>query len=105
MADEIDGVDYAGPAVVRAGGAVCRVEVRLTGRFEPADGRFHWGGRIAAHSEVARLVRDGHRQALVSVADRSPVPARLGEVDPWGGVRIQATGPAPWHVDGPATSD
>jgi hypothetical protein len=97
----IDEVDYAGPAVLHAGDVVRRVEVRLAGRFEPADGRFHWGGRIAADPGVAQLVRDGHRQATLSVDDRPPVPARLGEVDPWGGVRIHATGRPPWPVDVP----
>jgi hypothetical protein len=73
------------------------VQVRLTGRFEPVDGRFHWGGRIAAHDGVAQLVRTGHREATLTVSGGGAgSEARLGEVDPWGGVRVFAVGRPPW---------
>lgn len=87
---------YAGSAVLHTPAGACPVEVVLTGRFEPADGRYHWGGRIAAHDYAAGLVRGGTRTITISVADAVPVPARLAEVDPWGGIRVTGTGRPPW---------
>jgi len=91
-------VSYDGPATVAG------VPVRLRGsaRFEPHDGRFHWTARIAPEPRIAALVRAGRREVTVVIAGRR-APARLGEVDPWGGVRLTGTGGPPWpaaNVDG-----
>jgi hypothetical protein len=69
------------------------IEVDMTVRFEPVDGKVHWGGRIAPNPSVAALVRGGMRtcQVRIDVA----VPARLGDPDPWGGVRVTGVGPPP----------
>src|SRR5262249_48358949 len=80
------------------------VRVYLSGRVEPVDGRYHWGGRIAANDGVAQLVRDGRRAVTLRTADGggSAVPARLGEGDAWGGIGVRATGTPPWAgADGP----
>jgi hypothetical protein len=89
-------VSYDGPATVAG------VPVRLRGsaRFEPHDGRFHWTARIAPEPRIAALVRAGRREVTVVVGDRS-VPARLGEVDPWGGIRLTGAGGPPWPVADP----
>jgi hypothetical protein len=73
------------------------VEVALSGRFEPTDGRYHWGGRIAPRPEASALVRAGSRDASLRLPDGSPAPARLGEIDPWGGVRVTGVGIPPWQ--------
>lgn len=87
-------MSYDGPA--RVGDLA--VTVHLAGRWEPVDGRFHWGGRIEPVSEVADLVRAGRREARLRIGDRE-APARLAEVDPWGGVRITGVGAPPWPRD------
>jgi hypothetical protein len=87
-------VSYHGPA--RIGDHAVRV--RLRGRFEPVDGRYHWGGRIEPDPAVARLVRSGRRNVRLVIGERS-APARLGEVDPWGGVRITGVGAPPWPTE------
>ena len=87
---------YSGAAVLRAGGVEVAVTVEVGGRVEPVDGRYHWNGRVAPAPEVAALVRAGKRSVEVTVAAGPPSPARLGELDPWGGVRITGVGPPPW---------
>ncbi len=87
---------YTGPATLVVAGAQIPVEVRLSGRVEPVDGRYHWAGRIAPQDAVSRLVRVGTRSASLRIGDGTPVAVRLGDVDPWGAVRVQATSPPPW---------
>jgi hypothetical protein len=92
MSDE----GYAGRAALLAADADVTVEVRLSGRVEPLDGRYHWAGRIAPHEEVARLFDAGVRSATLRIGDGDPVPVRLSEVDPWGAVRVSAVSAPPW---------
>jgi hypothetical protein len=87
--------EYYGPALIEG----AAVDVMLHGRFEPVDGRYHWGGRIAPNAELERRLRDGHRAVSVRVADRPATPARLVEVDPWSGIRLQGTGRPPWAAE------
>src|SRR5437764_838601 len=92
---------YTGPATLAVAGAQIPVDARLSGRVEPVDGRFHWAGRIAPQDAVSRLVRAGMRSATLRIGDGAPVAVRLGDVDPWGAVRVQATSPPPWPESGP----
>lgn len=92
MTDPLELDEYHGPALVEG----AAVEVRLSGRFEPVDGRYHWGGRIAPHHELERLLRTGRRAVTIQVEHRAAASARLVEVDPWSGVRLQGTGRPPW---------
>jgi hypothetical protein len=69
------------------------IEVDLSMRFEPVDGKVHWGGRIAPDPAVAALVRSGLRACQVRIDEA--VPVRLGEPDPWGGVRVTGVGSPP----------
>ncbi|SDZ16770.1 protein of unknown function [Micromonospora pattaloongensis] len=87
-------MSYDGPALIGA----TPVRLRLAGRWEPIDGRYHWGGRVAPDPAIAQLVRAGRRDVRVTIADRS-APARLAEVDPWGGVRITGVGTPPWPAE------
>ncbi len=84
-------MSYHGPADV----AGIAVRVHLTGRWEPVDGRYHWNGRIEPAEQVARLLRSGCRDVEVRVAGQVS-PARLAEIDPWGGIRVTGVGPPPW---------
>jgi len=86
---------YAGVLVTPDGDLP--VEVELSVRFEPVDGKVHWGGRIAPNPPVAALVRGGLRacQLRIDGAGRPAVPARLGDTDPWGGIRVTGVGPPP----------
>ncbi|WLS44452.1 DUF4873 domain-containing protein [Micromonospora profundi] len=84
-------MSYHGPATV----AGTPVRAHLSGRWEPVDGRYHWGGRIEPDPTVARLLRSGRRDVELRIADRAR-PARLAEIDPWGGVRVTGVGEPPW---------
>ena len=81
---------YDGPATIADTG----VDVRLRGRFEPIDGRFHWWGRIAASD---RLDADRSSGATVTlVTPHGAAEGRLSDVDPWGRFRISGTGRPPF---------
>jgi hypothetical protein len=88
--------EYTGPATLIADGSTFAVQVRLSGRLEPVDGRYHWAGRIAAQDAITRLVRAGVHAATLRIGGGPPAPVRLGDVDPWGAVRVVATSPPPW---------
>ena len=90
---------YAGPAALSADGTEVTVQVRLSGRLEPVDGRYHWAGRIAPLEQVTRLFASGVRSARLRIAGGVPVPVRLSEVDPWGAVRVTGVSPPPWPVE------
>jgi hypothetical protein len=91
---------YTGPATLAAAGAELPVRVRLSGRVEPVDGRYHWAGRIEPQDAVTRLARAG-APATLRIGGGAPVAVRLGDVDPWGAVRVTATSPPPWPDDSP----
>ena len=75
------------------------VELRLSGHFQPIDGRFHWGGRMSAGPEVVALLRSGRRDLhLVGTPGGAPVPVRLAELDPWGGIRVTGVGAPPFEL-------
>jgi hypothetical protein len=89
-------VSYHGSALVQAGEQARTVRIRLAGHVEPLDGRYHWGGRIEPDAGVVALVHSGQRTVTVRIGLNEPVPGRLGEPDPWGGVRIQGIGRPPF---------
>ncbi|NUO58632.1 MAG: DUF4873 domain-containing protein [Hamadaea sp.] len=74
------------------------VTVHLSGQWQPVDGRFHWGGRISPSPEVVQLVRSGRREVIIHIGEMA-APGRLGEVDPWGGVRVTGVGAPPWEEE------
>jgi hypothetical protein len=93
---------YAGRAALSADGTDMAVEVRLSGRVDPVDGRYHWAGRIAPQETVTGLFGAGVRSATLRIEDQDPVRVRLTEVDPWGAVRVTATSAPPWPPPGAA---
>jgi Domain of unknown function (DUF4873) len=93
---------YHGTAELLIDDCVHTVTVRLSGRFDPLDGHYHWGGRIWPHPAVVALLRTGRRSVRLRTAGAGPVAGRLTELDPWGGVRITGIGTPPFP---PSTVD
>ena len=91
---------YRGPARLTIAGVRLEVLVDLRGRFDPIDGRYHWYGRIAAHSELARLMAGGRSEAVLEIRDRAR-PCELSEPDLWDRYRVTGYSTPPF----PALSD
>lgn len=85
-------LSYRGPAVV----AGEPVEVRLSARFEPLEGRFRWAGRTGPSRSLHDQVTAGLRSATFTLPGASQISVRVSEPDPWGGVRISGVGTPPW---------
>jgi hypothetical protein len=96
---------YDGAATLRGAELEIPVRITLSGHVDPLDGRFHWGGRIGPDARVVRLIREGKREITLQVDGARPLPARLTEVDPWGGVIVAATGHPPWPAPEVSTED
>ena len=88
---------WTGPAALRVAGREHVAEVRLSGRFEPVEGRYRWAGRTSDGAVTAAFL-DGARDVTVRIGDGPERPARLGEPDPWGGIRLTGTGAPPWDL-------
>jgi hypothetical protein len=80
---------YDGPARI---GQV-PVEVRLRGRFQPIDGRFHWWGRLASDAALETL---GSGATVTLETPHGTADGRLSDLDPWGRFRIAGTGRPPF---------
>jgi len=89
--------EYEGAAVLVTADRRIDVHVHLSGHFEPIDGRYHWAGRVAPHPDVAALARGGRRAVTVQIGQSPEAPARIAEVDPWGGVRLTGVSRPPWE--------
>lgn len=104
MPDEHDD-GYSGPAVLTVDGREVAVTVVLDARHEPQDGRLHWFGRLAltdgADAGPALLTSTD----VVLTAGAAAVPARLGDVDPWGRYRVSGVGRLPFVRAEPALED
>jgi hypothetical protein len=88
--------EYRGPATLRIGDEGLPVQVRLSARFEPVEGRFRWAGRTGPDDSLRERVSAGLREAIIAIPEAQDRPVRLGEPDPWGGVRLTGTGTPPW---------
>jgi hypothetical protein len=88
--------EYRGLATLQLGDASTTLQVRLSAHFEPVEGRYRWAGRAAPDETLPARVRDGAREATLRIDGGASVPARLGEPDPWGGIRITGIGRPPW---------
>lgn len=84
---------YAGPATVVADGHSVTVPARLTGRFEPIDGRFHWYGRLPASPDLDAI---GAGARVEVTTERGSATGRLSDPDPWGRLRVSGTGRPPY---------
>ncbi|HWS33189.1 MAG TPA: DUF4873 domain-containing protein [Actinoplanes sp.] len=96
--------EYRGPAVLSLDDGLVPVEVRMSARFEPIEGRFRWAGRTEPHDVLRERVGAGLRNAMIVVPGSPETAVKLSDPDPWGGVRISGAGTPPWfqqevHVD------
>ena len=87
--------EYRGPAQLRLDDGPVPVQVRMSAYFEPVEGRFRWAGRTGPDDMLRERVGSGLRRAAIVIDDRE-TPVKLGDPDPWGGVRITGTGTPPW---------
>ncbi|MFF7360783.1 DUF4873 domain-containing protein [Streptomyces sp. NPDC008125] len=89
---------YEGPAVlVVEDRAEFTLRARLTGRFQPLDGRYRWYGRLEAHEELTRLVGNGSAGVVLRTAEGDAV-GRITEPDLWNRYRIEGTSVPPFRV-------
>jgi len=88
----VEELGYRGPAVL----AGVPVEVRLSARFEPLEGRYRWAGRTGPSRSLHDQVGAGLRSATLALPGAPGTAVRLSEPDPWGGVRMTGTGTPPW---------
>ncbi len=88
--------EYRGAATLRVGDEERDVTVRLSAYFEPIEGRYRWAGRTGADAVLVERVRAGAREAVVRLPGGAETAARIGDPDPYGGVRLSGTGRPPW---------
>jgi len=88
--------DFRGEAEVKVGGRSRTLRVRLSAHFEPLEGCLQWAGRAAPDEELTEAFRAGTREAELTIPGGAPTRAKLGEPDPWGGLRLSGTGFPPW---------
>jgi hypothetical protein len=88
--------EYRGVATLHLGDRHVTADVRLSAWFEPVEGRFRWAGRTGPNGTLLAQARAGVREAALHIAGGRVVTARLGEPDPWGGVRLSGIGTPPW---------
>jgi len=88
-------LEYRGPATLHGE----PVEVRLSARFEPLEGRFRWAGRTGPSPSLRDQVAAGLRSATLALPGREAISVRVSEPDPWGGIRLSGAGTPPWFTD------
>ncbi|MBL3668003.1 DUF4873 domain-containing protein [Streptomyces sp. M2CJ-2] len=89
---------YEGPAVlVVEGRTEFTIRARLTGRFQPLDGRYRWYGRLEAHEELTRLVGDRSAGVVLRTAE-GDATGRITEPDLWNRYRIEGMSVPPFRV-------
>jgi hypothetical protein len=90
VADEV----YDGAATLRTGDDEHEVRVRLSGRFEPIDGRYHWQGTIFD------TLPDGmqSRPVTLTIGDRT-AECRITERTQQGGHTVAGVGMPPYALD------
>ncbi|ULP41652.1 DUF4873 domain-containing protein [Mycobacterium lentiflavum] len=92
-----DDAKYDGSATLTIAGTSLPVRVRLAGRLDPIDGRYHWQGTL--FSSAAQPLPDEAlkqiRAATLTVGERSAT-ARIVERTPWGTHAIAGVGAPPW---------
>ncbi|WP_326576162.1 DUF4873 domain-containing protein [Actinacidiphila glaucinigra] len=86
---------YAGPATLLVAGHALDVEVRLTGYFQPLDGRYHWYGRLAPDARLSALA--ARRPVPVTVCTpHGRAEGELSDPDLWQRLRVEGTSTPPF---------
>jgi hypothetical protein len=88
---------YQGPATLLLDTTELRVEVTLSGHFEPIDGKYHWYGRIRPTEALTSLVGPRRISALLRTP-QGEATGTLTDPDPWGRYRITGTTNPPFPV-------
>jgi hypothetical protein len=94
-----DDQTYDGLATLTIAGTSHPVRVRLSGRLDPIDGRYHWQGTLFSFpaqplpDEVLRQIRT----ATLTVGARSAA-ARIVEQTPWGTHSVAGVGAPPYAM-------
>jgi cation diffusion facilitator CzcD-associated flavoprotein CzcO len=96
-----DVLTYDGDATLTIAGAGHPVRVRLSGRVDPIDGRYHWQGTV--FSSLSQPLPDEMlkqaRTATLTVGERT-APARITERTPWGTHSVVGVGDPPYALSG-----
>jgi hypothetical protein len=82
---------YDGPAILTYDGRDYQTRVRLTGRFEPIDGQYHWQGMLYADLPGNRVT--GSRVGI-AIGEHTAA-ARISERTPWGTLSVVGAGGYP----------
>ncbi len=94
-----DDQTYDGLATLTIAGTSHPVRVRLSGRLDPIDGRYHWQGTL--FSSPTQPLPDGVlnqiRTATLTVGERSAA-ARIVEQTPWGTHSVAGVGAPPYAM-------
>ncbi|MEM6105959.1 DUF4873 domain-containing protein [Mycobacterium sp. 050272] len=94
-----DDAIYDGSATLTIAGTSLPVRVRLTGRLDPIDGRYHWQGTLFG-SPAQPLPDEAFKQirmATLTVGERSAA-ARIVEQTPWGTHAVAGVGTPPYAM-------
>jgi hypothetical protein len=90
VADEV----YDGPATLRLGDDDRDVRVRLSGRLDPIDGRYHWQGTI-----LDALPGETRPQAVTLTIGEQTAECRITERTQQGGYSVAGVGTPPYALD------
>jgi hypothetical protein len=85
----VDDEVYDGPAIVHVGQQAHHTRVRLTGRLDPIDGRYHWQGTVFADLSAAK-------QPVTVMVGGHTAEARVVERTPQGGYSVAGVGVPPF---------
>ncbi|WP_243394175.1 DUF4873 domain-containing protein [Mycobacterium ahvazicum] len=94
-----DDAIYDGGATLTIAGTSLPVRVRLAGRLDPIDGRYHWQGTLFG-SPAQPLPDEAFKQirtATLTVGERSAA-ARIVEQTPWGTHAVAGVGTPPFAM-------
>ena len=92
VVDEI----YDGAATIRIGDDRRQVRVRLSGRLDPIDGRYHWQGTV--FDALSDEVLTGPKAVTLTIGDRS-ADCRITERTPQGRYSVAGVGTPPYALD------
>ncbi|MDT5004803.1 MAG: hypothetical protein QOJ24_1979 [Mycobacterium sp.] len=98
MSSDVGVVDeiYDGAATLLLADDPRRVRVRLSGRLDPIDGRYHWQGTV--FDELSDEVLTGPKPVTLTIGDRS-AQCRVTERTPQGRYSVVGVGTPPYALD------
>jgi hypothetical protein len=91
---------YLGPATLRIGAATFEVEADLRGKFEPADGRYHWYGRLGRSDVLSAALTAGRAEGSLRTAEGT-ASCEISDPDPWLRYRVSGVSRPPFALAPP----